>query len=452
ADWTYLPSGDGFYVVRDWWNPEYIYFESQFGASRRMNLKTGDITGLAYRNTEEEQAAGRPPQRYQWDAPIVLSPHNPGIVYICSQHVHRSLHRGEPGTWQTISPDLSKADPGRIAQSKLTNLQYATIHHFAESPVKPGVLWAGTDDGNLQKSPDAGVTWINITAKFYDGAGKMKKNHPKGAVLPYDRWVTRVEPSNHDVDICYVTYSGYRTHSEDTSFIYVTRDGGMTWEDISGGMENPVRDIEEDPDNPNVLYIATDYGLFVSLDQGKNWLQLTSNEPDVIMMDMDIQTRERDLVVAGYGRGFWIVDIFPFKEFDKDVFEKDAYLFKPQRAVKWAMIERRGQSYGEFAVTPNPPSEASLYYWLKEDVKNTKLIIKDLEGNELTVLRGNNKKGMHRSDWNLQGKPPAEQGGRGGGRRPLVDAGEYTVTLVVDDSEVETRKVKVVDDPILNEY
>ncbi|MCJ7682243.1 MAG: hypothetical protein MUP70_16070, partial [Candidatus Aminicenantes bacterium] len=239
ADWTYLPSGDGFYVVRDWWNPEYVYFESQFGSSNRINLKTGEMTGLAYRNTDEERAAGKAPQRYQWDAPIVLSPHNPGIVYVCSQHVHRSLHRGEPGTWQTISPDLSKADPGRIAQSKLTNLQYATIYHFAESPVKPGVLWAGTDDGNLQMSSDAGVTWVNITAKFYDNAGKLKKNHPDGAVLPYDRWVTRVEPSNHDVDVCYVTYSGYRTHSEDTSFIYVTRDGGMTWEDISGGMENP---------------------------------------------------------------------------------------------------------------------------------------------------------------------------------------------------------------------
>ncbi|MBU1339082.1 MAG: hypothetical protein KKD56_08445 [Acidobacteria bacterium] len=452
ADWTYLPSGDGYYVLRDWWNPENIYFESQFGGSRWMNLNTGEMGNLSVRNTDEEEAAGKAPQRYQWDAPIVLSPHNPGIVYVCSQHVHRSLGRGRPGTWQTISPDLSKADPGRIAESKLTNLQYATIYHFAESPVKPGVLWAGTDDGNLQMSPDAGVTWINITAKFYDNAGKLKKNHPQGAVLPYDRWVTRVEPSNHDVDVCYVTYSGYRTHSEDTSFIYVTRDGGKTWEDLSGGMGNPVRDIEEDPDNPNVLYLATDYGVYVTLDQGKNWMKLSSNEPDVIMMDMDIQARERDLAVASYGRGFWIVDIQPFKEFDKDLFEKDAYLFEPQRAVKWAMIERRGQSYGEFASTPNPPVEASFYFWLKNKVDKVKVVVKDLEGNELQSITGGKDPGLHKVTWSMRQPQPQDEDGGFRGRGRMVDAGTYLVCLMVGDEEVASQKVSVIDDPILNRY
>ncbi|MCJ7679230.1 MAG: hypothetical protein MUP70_00755, partial [Candidatus Aminicenantes bacterium] len=346
-----------------------------------------------------------------------------------------------------------KADAGRLAESKMTNLQYATIYHFAESPVKPGVLWAGTDDGNLQKSPDAGVTWVNITARFYDNTGKLKKNHPQGAVLPYDKWVTRVEPSNHDVDVCYVTYSGYRTHSEDTSFIYVTRDGGMTWEDISGGMENPVRDIEEDPDNPNVLYIATDYGLFFTLDQGKNWMKLSSNEPDVMMMDMDIQARERDLAVASYGRGFFIVDIQPFKEFSKDVFEKAAYLFEPQRAVKWAMIERRGQSYGEFAGTPNPPVEANFYYWLKDKNDKVKLVVKDLEGNELQSLTGGKDPGLHKVTWSMrQPQPEGEtRGNRARGGR-MVDAGTYKVCLMVGDEEVASQKVRVIDDPILNRY
>ncbi|MGD2246654.1 MAG: hypothetical protein PVI11_08920, partial [Candidatus Aminicenantes bacterium] len=327
ADWTYLPSGDGYYVIRDWWNPEYIYFESQFGRSNRMNLKTGEIISLSVRNTAEERAAGKPAQRYQWDSPIHLSPHNPGIVYVCSQHVHRSLQRGEPGTWETISPDLSKNNQERIAESKLTNLQYATVYTFAESPVKPGVLWAGTDDGNLQLSKDAGVSWINITAKFYDSAGKLKKDHPEGAVLPYDHWVSRVEPSNHDVNVCYVTYSGYRTHSEDNTYVFVTRDMGETWADISGGMMNPARDIDEDPDNPDVLYLGTDYGVFVSIDGGKNWTNISEDAPDVIIMDMDIQKRERDLAMATYGRGFYIIDIFPFKEFKPEVFEKDAYLF-----------------------------------------------------------------------------------------------------------------------------
>ncbi|MFZ2053491.1 MAG: hypothetical protein WAU81_04770, partial [Candidatus Aminicenantales bacterium] len=395
ADWIYLPSGDGFYVVRDWWNPEYIYFESQFGGSRRMNFKTGEMTNLAVRNTDEEQAAGKPDQRYQWDSPIVLSPHNPGIVYVCSQYVHRSLQRGETGTWQTISPDLSKNDQKRIAESKLTNLQYSTIYTFAESPVKPGVLWAGTDDGNLHLSKDGGVSWINITAKFYDGSGKLKKNHPQGAVLPYDRWVTRVKPSSHDVNVCYVTYLGYQTHSEDNSYIFVTRDMGETWEDLSNEMMNPVRDIEEDPDNALVLYLGTDYGLFVSIDGGKNWLRMSGKAPDAIIMDMAIQKRDRDLAIATYGRGFYIADIYPFKEFKREVFEKEAYLFDTQPTVKLAMIERRGQSLGEFARAANPPTQAVFYCFLKNKAKSAKLVIKDLEGKLLQEVKIGADAGLH---------------------------------------------------------
>ncbi len=450
ADWTYLPSGDGYYVVRDWWNPEFIYFESQFGGSRKMNLKTGEMSNLAVRNTPEENAAGKPAQRYQWDAPIHLSPHNPGIVYVTSQHVHRSYQRGEPGTWETISPDLSKADKFKLAESRETNLQWATIYTFAESPVKPGVLWAGTDDGNLQLSKDAGVSWINITDKFYDNTGKLKKDHPQGAVLPYDHWVSRVEPSNHDVNVCYVTYSGYRSHTEDTSYIFVTRDMGETWEDLSGGMMNPVRDINEDPDNPNVLYIGTDYGVFVSIDGGQNWANISEDAPDVIIMDMDIQERERDLALATYGRGFYIIDIYPFKEFSPEVFEEEAHLFDIQRAVKWAMIERRGESYGEYAVSPNPPAQATIYYNINNEAKSVKLRIQDLEGNLLREVSGKGDAGLHMAVWNLRGlstQSNQQQQRRGGAS--LVEAGTYKVTLVVDDKEIVTKKFKVIDDPIL---
>ncbi|MFC2168854.1 WD40/YVTN/BNR-like repeat-containing protein, partial [Acidobacteriota bacterium] len=451
ADWTYLPSGDGYYVVRDWWNPEYVYYESQFGRSSRMNLKTGQSISLQVRNTQEENAAGEPAQRYQWDSPIFLSPHNPGIVYIASQHVFRSYQRGEPGTFEKISPDLSKADKTKLAESRETNLQWATVYTFAESPVKPGVLWAGTDDGNLQLSKDAGVSWINITDKFYDSTGKLKKNTPKGAMLPYDRWVSRVEPSNHDVNVCYVTYSGYRSHTEDTSYIYVTRDMGETWEDLSGGMMNPVRDINEDPDNPNVLYIGTDYGVFVSIDSGKNWTNISEDAPDVIIMDMDIQERERDLALATYGRGFYIIDIFPFKEFSTEVLEEDAHLFDVQRTIKWNMLERRGESYGEFAVSPNPPTEAAIYYNINKEAKSVKLSIKDLEGNLLTEVSGKGDPGLHKAVWNLRGRPTQTGGQQQMGRRgpSLVEAGTYKVTLIVDDIEVVTKKFKVEDDPIL---
>ncbi len=449
ADWTYLPSGDGFYVERNWWNPEYIYFESQFGFSRRMNFKTGEMVSLSKRNSDEERAEGKPEQRYQWNSPIVLSPHNPGIVYICSQHVHMSRSRGDEDTWITISPDLSKNNKERIDQSKLTNLQYATITTFAESPVKPGVYWAGTDDGNLQMSTDGGETWQNITAQFYEKDGKAKKNI-QGTMIPYDRWVTKVEPSSHDLKTCYVTYSGYRTHNEDNSYVYVTHDFGKTWEDISGSMMNPVNDIEEDPDNPDVLYLATDYGVFVSVDRGKNWLEMSSSAPDVIIMGLAIQERERDLAIGTYGRGFYIADIFPFKEFKLEVFDKDAYLFEPQNVIKWQMLERRGSQYGEFARTPNPPNQANIYYYLKDKTDNVELVIKDLEGKEIQKLTGSGGKGLHSIRWNLRKTPDPEQEGQR--RRRFgqeVEAGIYKITLMVDGKEVTTAELEVEDDPLL---
>lgn len=279
----------------------------------------------------------------------------------------------------------------------------------------------------------------------------MKKNPPEGAVLPYDHWVSRVEPSNHDVNVCYVTYSGYRSHTEDTSYIYVTRDMGETWEDLSAGMMNPVNDINEDPDNPNVLYIGTDYGVFVSIDSGKNWTNISEDAPDVIIMDMDIQERERDLALATYGRGFYIIDIYPFKEFSPEVFEKDAYLFDMQRVVKWT-TERRGQSYGEFAVSPNPRIEASIYYHIKTEAKSVKLAIKDLEGNLLQEVRGKGEPGLHKAVWNLRQRRTQSSGNQQQFRRggpSLVEEGTYKVTLIVDDNEVVTKKFKVVDDPIL---
>jgi photosystem II stability/assembly factor-like uncharacterized protein len=450
ADWTYLPSGDGFFVERDWWNPEYIYFESQFGSSRRMNFKTGETTRLTQRNTAEERAEGKPPQRYQWNSPIVLSPHNPGIVYICSQHVFMSRTRGEQETWEKISPDLSKNDKERIAQSKLTNLQYATITTFAESPIKPGVYWAGTDDGNLQLSRDGGKTWENITARFYDGNGKPKRG-VEGTRIPYDRWVTKVEASAHKLETCYVTYSGYRTHNEDTSFIFVTHDFGQTWEDLSGGMENPVNDIEEDPHNPDVLYLATDYGVFVTVDKGKNWVEMSSSAPDVLILGVAIQERERDLAIGTYGRGFYIADIHPIKEFKKEVFEKEAHLFDIQRTIKWRMLERRGQQYGEFARVTNPDNEANIYYYLKNKVDKVEILVQDLEGNEIRNLTGSGNEGLNKSTWNLRRSAPTRQAGqrraRSGGE---VAAGVYKIVFKVDGKQVQTKKLEVLEDPILN--
>jgi len=456
ADWTYLPTGDAFYAVRDWWNPEYVYYESQFGASSRMNLKTGETMSLVKRTTPEEAAAGVPPQRYQWNAPIVLSPHNPGIVFICSQFVHRSLSRGERDTWQTVSPDLTKASKERIALSKKTNLQYATIYTFAESAKKPGLYWAGTDDGNVQMSPDGGVTWVNITARFYDAQGKPKKD-VMGALIPFDRWVKRVVPSRFDENVCYIAFSGYRTHNEDKTWLFATRDKGKTWEDISGGLNNPLFDVEEDPDNANVLYIAGDFGIDVSIDRGKTWVPFSNTAPHVVVRDLSIQKRDREMAIGTYGRGIYIADIGAIKEFKPEVFQENVHFFDIKEVIRWNRFERRGESYGEFARVENPQVGATFYYYLKAAAKSVKLTIKDLEGVVMQEVTGNAGKGLQKVFWGLTRTAPAGQegqpqmgggpGGRGRGG-PRLENGIYKVTLSVDGKEIETKKVTVSPDPL----
>jgi photosystem II stability/assembly factor-like uncharacterized protein len=455
ADWLYLPSGDGFYVVRDWWNPDFVYYESQFGYSSRQNLRTGETISLARRNTPEENAAGAPPQRYQWNAPIVLSPHNPGIVFVCSQFVHRSLSRGDKDTWATVSPDLSRADKERIELSKKTNLQYATIFTFAESAKKPGLYWAGTDDGNLQLSTDGGVNWTNVTARFYDKNGKAKSG-AKGALIPYERWVKRVVPSRHDEKTCYVVCSGYRTHNEDTTYVYATRDLGATWEDIGGGMANPVSDIEEDPDNPDVLYLATDYGLFVTLDRGKSWAKFSTSAPHVIIKDLAIQRRDRDLVIATYGRGIHIADIQPVKEFKPENLAKDAFLFEVEDAVQWQRFDRRGADLGEAARearAENPTPGAAIYYHLAKPGAKAEVAIRDLEGNFIQELKGGAEKGLHKAFWSLNKKVDQDKleglSYEERGKLTRLDPGTYVVVLAVDGKEAGTRRVRVLADPVL---
>ncbi len=469
ADWRYLPTGDAFYVVRDTWNPEYVYFESQFGASQRMNLATGETSPLAVRLTPEQVSNGETPLRYQWNAPIVLSPHNPGIVFIANQYVWRSLSRGERGTFVKISPDLTKADRKKLAEAKKTNLQWATVYTFSESPKKPGLYWAGTDDGNVQMSPDGGVTWVNITNQFYDAAGKAKPGI-KGDLIPYDRWVKRVVASAFDENTAYVAFSGYRTHNEDKTWLFVTHDLGKTWTDISGGMTNPIFDVEEDPANANVLYLGTDYGIYVTIDRGKSWTAFSTSAPNVTVRDLAIQKRDREMAIATYGRGFYVCDIGPIKEFTPEVFQESAHLFDVKNAIKWNRYEQRGDTLGEMAKADNPQVGASIYYYLKADAQKVTLTIKDLEGTTIQEYPTASKKGLQKVFWNLTRQPAGQagggRGGRGGqggaapdtpnpdqppmgrGRVNLVDAGVYKVTLAVDGKDVATKKLTVLPDPL----
>jgi hypothetical protein len=306
-------------------------------------------------------------------------------------------------------------------------------------------------------SADGGVSWTNITASFYDMKTGKAKPGMKGALIPFDRWVKRVVPSRFDEKTCYAAFSGYRTHNEDKTWVFVTHDLGKTWEDISGGMMNPVFDLEEDPDNPNVLYLGTDYGVFVTIDKGKTWTAFSTSAPNVIIRDLAVQKRDRDLVIGTYGRGIYIADIAPLKEMTADNLGKDAYLFDPEEVVRWNRLERRGESYGEFAKVDNPAIASTIYYYLKGEPKAVKLIIKDLEGTLVQELAGNAKKGLQKASWNLTRRVEASQqaaaprpggGGMRGGRMNQVDNGLYKVTLNVDGKDVATKTVKISPDPL----
>jgi hypothetical protein len=216
---------------------------------------------------------------------------------------------------------------------------------------------------------------------------------------------------------------------------------------------NPVWDLEEDPDNANVLYAGTDYGVWITIDKGKTWTAFSTSAPNVIIRDLAVQKRDRDLVIGTYGRGIYIADIAPLKEMSADVLAKDAYLFDPEEVVRWNRLERRGEQYGEFAKIDNPPVASTIYYYLKGEPKAVKVVVKDLEGNLIQEITGTAKKGLQKASWNLTKRvdASAQPGGPGGGRRGrganLVDYGLYKVTLSVDGKDIATKTVKVSPDP-----
>jgi len=261
----------------------------------------------------------------------------------------------------------------------------------------------------------------------------------------------RVLPSQHEANTCYVVYSGYRTHNEDKTYVYVTRDLGKTWEDISSGMNCPANDIEEDPNNPDLLYLATDYGLYITFDRGKNWMRLTGPQvPDVVINDLAIQKRDREMVVATYGRGIYVVDIYPFKEFTEENLNKSAYLFEIHEGILWQMLDRRGQSYGEFASSPNPPVGVNIYYYLKTKASKLTLVIKDFEGQVVQEINGSVSPGVQRVFWGLNRKSTQTPGQFGFGRlgARLVEPGLYKASLLVDGQEVMSQMIKVNPDPL----
>ncbi len=300
--WYRVGGGDGFYNVVDPTDSRWLYNESQFGNIQRMDQRTGQGRPIRYTRPQ-----GQPALRWNWSSPILISPHNPEVVYHGANVLLRSSSRGD--SWTEISPDLTKNLPERRGGSG--NIQYATITTIDESPVLGGVIWTGTDDGNVQVTRDGGKAWSNVTDNV--------RGHP-------GYWVSRVVASHHDAATAYVTVTGYR-HDDFKPFAWKTTDYGATWTSIAGNLPNePINVIREDRTNPDLLFVGTDFGVHASLDGGKTWQRLKNGITTNPVHDLAIHPRERELIVGTHGRGMYIADISGLQPLTAAVLAVDAHL------------------------------------------------------------------------------------------------------------------------------
>ena len=399
--------------------------------------------------------------RFIWDAPIHISPHDNNTVYVGSQHVHRTRNRGQ--SWEVVSPDLTLNDRSRMGLSGgLTGdnigVEYAgTVFGIAESPVEPGLIWAGTNDGLLHVTRDGGGTWTNVT------------DNVRG--LPEWIAVRSVAPSRHDAATAYVAADGHQVNIRDPH-VYRTRDYGASWDKITDGIPasalSYTKVIAEDPKRPGLLYLGTENAIYVSFDAGGLWQPLQNNLPHAPVSGIVIQERFNDLVVGTYGRGFWILDdLGPLQQLDPDVAASASHLFAPRDAYRFRPITPPSVPYSDPTEGRDPEYGASINYWLAAPAdENPEVEIVDGAGGVVRTLRGTNRAGVNRVHWNLRDEPnepirlltspmyaPHIEVGETGRPAPggsrvsvLMPPGRYTVRLKAA-GQVHEQPLEVLKDP-----
>lgn len=469
--WFKMHSGDGMHTASDPEDWRTVYTSSEGGNLRRIDALYRQMstsirpTAATVMNIDDvmpgltgEGRLPRPDFRFNWKAPFILSPHDSKTIYLAGNYVYKSTDRGD--SWRIISPDLSTSDTafinpesGGMSRDVSGAETHATAFTLSESPLLPGVIWVGTDDGNVQLTRDGGVTWTNV-----------RSNVPG---VPRHRWVSRVEASNFDPATAYLSFDGHR--SDDlTPYLFKTTDYGETWTSLAATLpaNSPVRVIKEDLKNPDLLFVGTEHGLLASVSGGRTWHRLMNGFPTVPVHDLAIHPRDNDLIAGTHGRGIWILDdISPLQQLSADVYASDVFLFENRVATKWHG-NSRGATRGHFlfqgrnplTIEPNPPrnnapdlsNSAAIHFYLKERPSGPVTIeISSLDGAQKFTEEVEASAGINRYFWNLRMTPaggppegPAAGGGRGGrrGRRfrpPPVGAGTYRVRLTVDGRTYE---------------
>jgi photosystem II stability/assembly factor-like uncharacterized protein len=356
-DWEVVTGGESGYVVSDPTNPDIVYGGNYMGQLEKLNLKNGQNQEISVNPVQYlGDGADKMKYRFQWTYPIVFSPHDPKTMYVTSQYVHKTTNGGQ--SWEIISPDLSKNDTvttkssgGPITKDNTGAETFADIFTFAESYVKQGVLWAGTDDGLLHLSQDGGKNWTKQTING----------------LPDWALMSIIEASHYDAGMAFLAANRYKL--DDTKpYLFKTKDYGKTWTKITEGLpDNAIcRVIREDPNKKGLLYAGTEIGIYVSFNEGDTWQPLQMNLPITPVHDIAVQVREKDLCIATHGRAFWIMDnlepLYQIME-TPSVSEKKAHLFAPESA--WKVGGGAFPNANESQAGENAPNGVMVNYFLK---------------------------------------------------------------------------------------
>ena len=370
----------------------------------RFDLSTGHNRSVRiWPKSPMGSPAGLLKYRFNWTFPIAISPHDHNKVYVGSQHVHMTSNGGQ--SWTVISPDLSLNDKSQMGDSgglTLDNLgvEYGCIvFAIAESPLEEGLIWAGTNDGQVQLTRDGGENWTNVTSHILN--------------LPPLGTVSNIEPSRYDAGTCYITLDLHQVNNRDP-FVYKTVDYGNTWKSISSDIPKTVFSyvhcVREDPVRKGMLYLGTENSLFVSFNDGKNWIPFQNNLPHAPVHWITIQDHFNDLVVATYGRGFWILDdISPLQQLTLEELDSDIHLFSPRSAYRFREVTRSQTFPNDQCSGENPPYGASINYYLKSTKKEkVSIAILNDRGQVVRKLDGPGKAGFNRIWWDLRHEPPGQ--------------------------------------------
>ncbi|MEQ1607338.1 MAG: glycosyl hydrolase, partial [Pyrinomonadaceae bacterium] len=397
-DWWTIGGGDGFFAQPDPNDPDIVYTESQDGNVLRRNVKTGESKSIRPREEEGEKN-----YRFQWNSPIVPSKHDANTIYFGGNFVFKSTNRGD--SWTKIGgelttnvdrntlPIMGKA-PDKNTRSRHDGVQqYPATTTISESPVNKSVLWAGTDDGNLQVTRDS-VTWKNVVEKV--------PGVPKGT------YVSRVVASKENEGTAYVTFDGHRM-GDFKVYVFMTNDFGETWKSIASNLpqNNGVASvIREHPRNPNLLFVGTEFGLFASWNRGGSWTQIKLNLPTVPVDDILIHPRENDLILATHGRSIWVMDdITALEQMNDTVLASNVHLFDSRPGIMWRPWNNKPLTSDKQFVGQNPPNGALINFYLKEplaDRETVTLTFQDSAGQTVRTV-------------NCARPQPGQTPGQGGG-------------------------------------